>query len=611
MKAVTKITTLMLALLLLVGMRARAAAVEPLEIISDTFAGAKYANLSGRAPDKANLPGGTWKTCGRANLMLSPAAGNAIPVAGLSCPRDATFGAAIAVPLASQGAYTKPQRLSISADFVSGGTGTQPALGFFPAPPVAPVNDSSNQYSFTGLSLTTDGTLILYQNGFPANSVKYTGAFDRKEVHHLSYDVDTSLGSITNVSLQGSTSDYSALSTRAFTDAATVYAGVTIPAGDRNTASCVGNFRVVADTKPLVAPAVPALWARAGKNEVILSWKAAGKCDVYRCMNEANPVPDELATWEPIASAITTPTYTDKGLTNDTAYRYKVKVTTAGGTSDFSKEADATPEENPGLRVMTCGNSFHAWMSSWLKNVAESAGIKGHQVIPGSLVGGSYVIQHWGFPNVQEALRNGQVDVMTVDGMHHPDAGITKFAELGLANNPDFRETYQEFWIPFDSMDWPKPPGGSHSIADFDNSTIDYLRKLHAPYFKECDDYIRALNARLGKPVVYVVPVGQAIIALREKVVAGEAPGITKQSDLFSDGLGHPKAAIAALAAYCHFAVVYGRTPLGLAIPKELGTGKNAEELNRLLQELAWDAVIHHPLSGVTGRSSDASETRP
>jgi hypothetical protein len=24
-----------------------------------------------------------------------------------------------------------------------------------------------------------------------------------------------------------------------------------------------------------------------------------------------------------------------------------------------------------------------------------------------------------------------------------------------------------------------------------------------------------------------------------------------------------------------------------------------AETLNRLLQELAWDAVIHHPLSGV------------
>ena len=23
--------------------------------------------------------------------------------------------------------------------------------------------------------------------------------------------------------------------------------------------------------------------------------------------------------------------------------------------------------------------------------------------------------------------------------------------------------------------------------------------------------------------------------------------------------------------------------------------------LNKLLQELAWDAVIHHPLSGVTG----------
>ena len=28
----------------------------------------------------------------------------------------------------------------------------------------------------------------------------------------------------------------------------------------------------------------------------------------------------------------------------------------------------------------------------------------------------------------------------------------------------------------------------------------------------------------------------------------------------------------------------------------------DAEALNRLLQELAWDAVIHHPLSGVATR---------
>jgi hypothetical protein len=56
------------------------------------------------------------------------------------------------------------------------------------------------------------------------------------------------------------------------------------------------------------------------------------------------------------------------------------------------------------------------------------------------------------------------------------------------------------------------------------------------------------------------------------------------------------------LVAYCHFAVIYRRTPVGLPIPLVLERAKNPEwdaKLNRLLQELAWDAVTHHPLSGV------------
>ena len=58
-----------------------------------------------------------------------------------------------------------------------------------------------------------------------------------------------------------------------------------------------------------------------------------------------------------------------------------------------------------------------------------------------------------------------------------------------------------------------------------------------------------------------------------------------------------------ALAAYCHFAVIYRINPVGLPLPAVLATAKNPqwdEKLNRLLQELAWDAVTQHPLSGVS-----------
>ena len=57
-----------------------------------------------------------------------------------------------------------------------------------------------------------------------------------------------------------------------------------------------------------------------------------------------------------------------------------------------------------------------------------------------------------------------------------------------------------------------------------------------------------------------------------------------------------------ALAAYCHFAVIYRTSPVGLPLPAVLAKANNTawdEKLNRLLQELAWDAVTHHPLTGV------------
>lgn len=116
------------------------------------------------------------------------------------------------------------------------------------------------------------------------------------------------------------------------------------------------------------------------------------------------------------------------------------------------------------------------------------------------------------------------------------------------------------------------------------------------------DEHVRSLNKKLGKEVLFVVPVGQAVIALREKIMAGEALGLKTQEDLFTDPLGHAKAPLEALVAYCHYAVIYRQSPVGLPVPAVMTrTGNPAwdEKLNKVLQEIAWDAVIHHPLSGV------------
>ncbi len=137
--------------------------------------------------------------------------------------------------------------------------------------------------------------------------------------------------------------------------------------------------------------------------------------------------------------------------------------------------------------------------------------------------------------------------------------------------------------------------------VDRDTLSGEELRRRHEPYFRSMDEHVRELNRKHGRPVVFVVPVGQAVIALREKVIAGAAPGLKTQGELFSDAIGHVRAPLQALTAYCHFAVIYRRSPVGLTPPGVLAKAKLSDEdkLNRLLQELAWEAVLGHPLSGV------------
>ena len=99
-----------------------------------------------------------------------------------------------------------------------------------------------------------------------------------------------------------------------------------------------------------------------------------------------------------------------------------------------------------------------------------------------------------------------------------------------------------------------------------------------------------------------MAPAPQAVIALREKIIAGQAPGLKVQEDLFTDALGHGKPPLMALVGYCNYATIYRRSPVGLPVPailKQAKLGDQEESLNRLLQELAWDAVLQHPLSGL------------
>lgn len=278
----------------------------------------------------------------------------------------------------------------------------------------------------------------------------------------------------------------------------------------------------------------------------------------------------------------------------------------ASGSPAHAQSAAPVPEIK-GKRVFTCAHSFHAFVYRMLDEAAKNAGVTGHENVGISSIGGSQVIQHWNVAEEKNAARTalaaGKVDVLTLAPIWMPDKGIEHFAKLGFEKNPNIVVTVQEFWLPNDTYE-PRYPLETRKPVDHNATNLEELRKNQAAYDHDVDEYCAGINKQLGRPVIVTVPVGKATVALREKIVAGQVPGITKQWDLFRDTWGHPQVPLQILDAYCHYAVIYKRSPVGLPMPSDFVKAKKPEwdeKLNRLLQELAWDAVIHHPMSGVTG----------
>ena len=256
-----------------------------------------------------------------------------------------------------------------------------------------------------------------------------------------------------------------------------------------------------------------------------------------------------------------------------------------------------------GQRVFSAGHSFHFFMPPILADIAKKADIKDHKQLGLSAIGGSRVIQHWNVAEeknkAKEKLKAGEVDVFTMSPIYLPDEGIENFVKLGVENNPKIRILVQENWLPWDHYDVKfKAPKDK---VDHNAPTGELLRKIHAPYFKSIEEQVTELNKKYDTKAVSIVPVGRAVIAVREKIIAGQAPGLKEQNDLFTDAIGHARPPLAALVAYCYYASIYQRNPAGLPMPAVLGKAKNddSEKLNRLLQEIAWEAVSQHPLGGV------------
>jgi hypothetical protein len=247
------------------------------------------------------------------------------------------------------------------------------------------------------------------------------------------------------------------------------------------------------------------------------------------------------------------------------------------------------------LRVFYTGHSFHMFVPGRVAQMAKAAGLKEYQLAGTQGIGGSRVQQHWDLAEeknkAKKILQTAGTDVFTMaPNVKMPDEGIENFAELGLKHNPKLRLLVQESWTPGDFLD-----KRIANNAQRDETDLAKLRADQQKWRSQMEEQAKAINRKAGREAVHIVPVGDAVVKLRELIAAGKTPGIGKQSELFTDTIGHGKGPILLLASYCNYACITGRSPIGLKV-SEPGV---SDDLNALLQRLAWDTVTAYPMSGV------------
>ena len=180
-------------------------------------------------------------------------------------------------------------------------------------------------------------------------------------------------------------------------------------------------------------------------------------------------------------------------------------------------ESSLSAEEKPaGLRVM---NGGHSWSTENSAPLCQAAGIIGHKKLNQQGINGNRI------EDLTPLLEKGEIDVYV---WQHSSVGpefpkfLPTLVELGPKHNPNFRVLMQMPWLVHDGRQGVKSP------EEYEKTDLaEYQTKMEA-YRKQQEAYVDEVNAKAGKRVVFLVPLGDGMLEVRKMIAAGKFPGVTK-----------------------------------------------------------------------------------
>jgi hypothetical protein len=265
------------------------------------------------------------------------------------------------------------------------------------------------------------------------------------------------------------------------------------------------------------------------------------------------------------------------------------------------------------LRVYHVGNSVTDTINyNGLRQLAESRGHKyvfGRHMIPGAPL--SWI---WGHPNegfteepfgyYPKALPNYEWDVLTLQPFdRHLDdddgdlATAKNYIDLALRKSPNLRV--------YIYSRWPRRE---------EDGSLDFEKKWVRTYTggwdgtEETKDYFEKLTFELRKAYpklqdrIFLVPVGDVLYELNQRIKAGQVPGYTSITQVYADGI-HFNDVGSYIVGSTFYTTLYKENPKGLtASPYKV----NNPQLVSILNDAVWKVVSTHPLSGVASQSAQA-----
>ena len=114
---------------------------------------------------------------------------------------------------------------------------------------------------------------------------------------------------------------------------------------------------------------------------------------------------------------------------------------------------------------------------------------------------------------------------------------------------------------------------------------------------------------------VYILPTHAAMTEAAKRFIRGDLPGVAglykviggKEPSIWADKIGHLSPGFDRLEGYVFYATLYGKSPELISAPIKFNKNPSflSADLDKSFREIAWKAVVEHPLSGVTDKNKN------